>query len=74
MSRYSKKAIPQLASTIPIIPNLFWNKAAFFHFKCPYQASVINVLEATNKAMVYSVRMLGFADINQADGKDNDNP
>lgn len=50
---YSKKATPQLPSIIKkrLTPTSLFIS---FSFKCPYQASVINVLEKINKTTVRS--------------------
>lgn len=53
---YSRRAIPQLIKTAPIIP-VFFNKAMSLNLKCPYQAMVIKVLEAIKRSMVYRGRM-----------------
>ncbi len=52
IKQYSKKAMPQLMRIMPKMPqfsNLFPKN---LYFKCPYQAIVINTLEAMSKAIV----------------------
>lgn len=48
---YSNRAIPQLIRMIAINPN-FWKRFHSENLRCPYQASVIKILDTTRRTMV----------------------
>lgn len=57
INEYSTNAIPQLIKIDPKIPTSF-KKGMSLKRKCPYQAIVMNVLEAMRRSMVYNGRIL----------------